>query len=189
MYRYLPVLTAVMLTAACSSVPAPVTSPYYQIPSGSKLVLKQTLTIPPNTASVYIQYGKVVSPQQKDNFYAHCWFTSWYVRDQPQLIKPDTFTITHSQQFEDVVSRGQSHMLAMNGPVTGVYDGGPMALDYSTVMYIHSDKQPAIRRFGCGYWENPDDAQHLTVAEMQKVLGSIARIELKKDQQGPVSAR
>lgn len=181
MRQFLPLMAGISLTA-CSSVPAPITSPYYQIPSGSKLILKRPLRIPPNTATVFIQYGKVVSSRQKDNFYAHCWFTSWYVRDQAQVIKPDTFTINDSQQLEDVVSRHTNTMLAMNGPGIGMNeDGGPMALAYSTVMHIHSDKQPDIRRFGCGYWENPDDAQHLTVAEMQKALGNIARIKIKTD--------
>lgn len=182
MRKFLPFVAGITLTA-CSSVPAPVTSPYYHIPAGSKLVLKQPLSIPPNTATVFIQYGKVVSPKQKENYYAHCWFTSWYVRDHAQHIEPDTFTITSSQQLEDVVSRHTNTMLAMNGLGIGMYEGGgPMALVYSTVMHIHSDKQPDIRRFGCGYWENPDDAQHLTVAQIQNVLGNIARIEVKDSQ-------
>lgn len=184
MRQFIPIVIGISL-AACSSVPAPVTSPYFQIPAGSKLVLKQTLTIPPHAARVYIQYGKVVTSKQKDNYYAHCWFMSWYVHDTPQTIKPGTFTITRSQKYEDVVLRHQDHMYAMNGLGMAMYqDGGPMALVYSTVMDIHSDRQPDIRRFGCGYWEDPKDAHHLTVAQMQKALGNIARIEINTEERG-----
>lgn len=182
MRQFLPLVAGISLTA-CNSIPAPVTSSYFQIPVGSKIVLKQALTIPSNAARVYIQYGKVVTPKQKDNFYAHCWFLSWYVRNSPQIIKPDTFTITYSQKRVDVVSRNANYMLAMNGSGIGIADdGAPTALDYSTVMHIHSDKQPAIRRFGCAYWERPYDAQHLTVAQMQKALGNIAKLEIRTAQ-------
>lgn len=166
--------------SACSTGPYPVTSPYYQIPAGSKLILKQTLTIPPNAGRVYIQYGKVVTPKEKDDFYAHCWFLSWYVLSTPQVIKPDTFIITKSEKFEDTVSRQPDHLFAMNGflGIGAYHDGGPMALEYSTEMHIHSDKQPNIHRFVCSHWETPYDANHLTVAEMQRALGHIAQIQL-----------
>ena len=168
--------------AACSSGPYPVSSPYYHIPAGSKLVLKQELTIPPNAGRIYIQYGKVVTPKEKDNYHAHCWFLSWEVLDSAQVIKPDTFIITNTQQLEDVVTRQVSHQFAMNGLGIGMYGGGsPLALEYSTEFRIHSDLQPAIRRFVCSHWENPDDAKHLTVAQMQKVLGQIAEIQLNTD--------
>jgi len=169
--------------AACSSRPYPVSSPYYTIPAGSKLVLKQALTIPANTGRVYIQYGKVVSPKLKDDFYANCWFLSWNVRDTAQVIEPDSFLITRSDQLEGIVSRTPDWQFAMRDVsyvLNHSNDGGPMALVYSTEMYIHSDKQPDIRRFVCSHWEDPIGARHLTVAEMQKALGDIAEIQLNR---------
>ena len=168
-----------LVLSACTTGPYPVSSPYFQIPPGSKLVLKQELTIPPNAGRVYIQYGKVVTPKEKDSYHAHCWFLSWEVLDTTQLIKPDTFIVTNSQQIEGVVMRDINIQLAMNGVGIGMNEGGgPMALEYSTEMNIRSDKQPAIRRFVCSHWENPLDAKHLTVAQMQKALGQIAQIQL-----------
>jgi hypothetical protein len=172
----LPILVSL---ASCSTGPYPVSSPYFQIPAGSKLVLKRELTIAPNAGRVYIQYGKVVSPKEKDNYHAHCWFLSWDVLDTAQVIKPDTFIVTKSQQLEGVVMRDTNLQFAMNRTGFGMSEGGgPMALEYSTEMSIHSDKQPAIRRFVCSHWEIPTDAKHLTVAQMQKVLGQIAEIQL-----------
>ena len=171
-----PILIAL---SACSTSQNPVSSAYYPIPDGSKLVLKQALTIAPDAGRVYIQYGKVVTPNEKDNYHAHCWFLSWHVFESAQVIKPDTFVITRTQQHEDVVALQTPRQYAMNGlAFTHDGDGGPLALEYSTELSIHSDLQPAIRQFVCSHWERPDDARHLTVAEMQKVLGDIAEIQL-----------
>ncbi len=178
MYRLLLAMVILSL-AACATGPVPVSSPYFRIPDGSKLVLKQELTIPPNAGRVYIQYGKVVTPKEKDDWHAHCWFLSWDVLERTQVIKPDTFIITHSQQLEDVAMRETSWQFAASQIGIGMTEGGgPMALVYSTEMRIHSDRQPAIRRFVCSHWEDPLDAKHLTVAQMQKALGKIADIQL-----------
>lgn len=179
MLRLLVPMVLLFNLAACNTGPIPVSSPYFQIPAGTKIILKQKLTIPPNAGRVYIQYGKVVTPKEKDNYHAHCWFLSWNVLEHAQTIKPDTFTVLRSQQLEDVVMRQHSLQFAANGPRFNMNDGGPMALVYSTEMRIHSDSQTAIRRLVCSHWEDPLDARHLTVAQMQKALGHIAEIQLK----------
>lgn len=173
-------LFLVFSVAACSTQALTPASPYYLIPAGSKIILKHELTIPPNEARVYIQYGKVVSAKEKDDYHAHCWFLSWDVLEHAQVIKPDTFTITSSQHLEDVVLRKSPLQYAALGVGSGSRDGGPMALVYTTHMSIHSDTQPAIRQFACSHWEDPLDAKHLTVAQMQKALGDIAEIQLNK---------
>jgi len=166
----------------CATGPYPVTSSYYRIPAGSRLLLKQTLTIPPNRARVYIQYGKVVSAKKKDQYYAHCWFLSSKVLDTAQIITPDTFIVTKTQKYEDDVQIQGTYLLAGLHGVTGTHsDGGPTAVEYSTTLTIHSDTQADIIQFVCSYWEDPLDAEHLTVAEIQKTLGDIATIELTTD--------
>ena len=164
----------------CITGPVPITSPYYRIPEGSQLVLKQALTIPPNTGHVFIQYGEVVTPKEKDQYYAHCWFQSWKVLDIPQIIQPDTFIVTATLKDENWVQTPGSYQLASAGIVAGFRggDGGPSAIEYSTELTIHSALQPDIRKFACNHWEDPADAQHLTVAEMQKALGDIAEIRI-----------
>ena len=111
--RKLLLLFPVLLLTACATGPYPVTSPYYQIPSGSQVILKQELTIPPNQARVYFQYGKVIKERDKDKYYPHCWFLSWKSRDTAQTIKPDTFTVIKTQKYENVVqlpTRGPAGM-------------------------------------------------------------------------------
>ena len=172
----IPILIAL---TACSSGPYPVTSPYYLIPAGSKVVLKQELTILPNAARVYIQYGRVVTPKEKNNYHAHCSFVSWKVLETAQVIKPDTFIVTNTQHREDIVMLKPARQVAALELSFGMFGAtGPQSLIYSTELTIHSDTQPDIRRLICGHWENPYDAYHLTVAQMQQVLGNIAEIQL-----------
>lgn len=167
-----------LLLTACSTQSLTPDSPYYLLPAGSKLILRQALTIPPNEGRVYIQYGKVVTTKEKDDWHAHCWFLSWKVLDISQVIKPDTFVITHSQHLEDVVSNQSPIQYAALKTDFSQQDGGPMALVYTTRTTIHSATQPNIRQFACSHWEDPLDAKHLTVAQMQRTLGSIAEIHL-----------
>jgi len=172
-------LFGILLLTACATGPYPVTSPYYQVPTGSRVELKQTLTIPPNRARTYMQYGRVVTAKQKDQYYPHCWFLSWKVFNRAQVIKPDIFIVTKAQKFEEVIQIPGPYLLAsLHGSIGLRQDGGPTAVEYSTRLSIHSDAQPDIQQFVCSYWEDPVDGKHLTVAEMQKALGDIAEIQL-----------
>ncbi|MBI1422407.1 MAG: hypothetical protein GC149_03000 [Gammaproteobacteria bacterium] len=180
--RYLLLLMSFLMLAACAAGPFPVTSPYYQIPAGSKLVLKQKLVIPPNESRVYIQYGKVISAKEKDNFEVNCYFLSWDVLNTSQEIKPDTFVVIKSTQNDKYVKRQTRTQLAMRGMGVVADSDSPYALEYSTEMVIHSDRQPRIRRFTCSVYEQPTDTRQLTVAEMQRALGKIVEIQLNTAQ-------
>ena len=180
MHKPLLFFLSLFLTA-CATGSYPVTSPYYRIPPGSQVLLKQALTIPPNQARVYIQYGKVIKAKDKEKYYPHCWFLSWKSLDTEQTIKPDTFTVIKTEKFENVVQTPTWYQYA------GIYGGiglgmkqddGPTAVEYTTQLTIHSDTQPDIRQFACNHWDHPVDGEHLTVAEMQKALGKIVEIKL-----------
>lgn len=175
------ILITLALTG-CATAPYPVSSPYYHIPAGSRLVLKQMLTIPPHSARIYIQYGKVITPRKRDQYYAHCWFLSRKVLDEAQFIAPDTFIITGTKKFEDYVQpQTEIRLASLADLASRRSDNGPTAIEYSTVLSIYSDSQPDIFQFICNHWEDPYDAEHLTVAEIEKTLGEIATIELATD--------
>lgn len=178
MHRYAPLLFALLLTA-CATGPYPVTSPYYQIPAGSHLVLKQGLTIPPEEGRVFIQDGKVKPAKQVDQYYPHCWFLSWTISKQATHITPDDFVVIKTEKNEDYVQREQPLMLASRFlSINGGMASGATAVEYSTTLNIHSEKNPEIRRFTCNHWEDPTDAYHLTVAQIRQTLGDIAEIQL-----------
>lgn len=191
--RILFLIWVLSILTACASGPYPVTSPYYWIPTGSRIELSQPLTIPPNTARVYLQYGKVVSPKEKDRYQPNCWFLSWKLLESGQTIQPDTFVVQSTQKSQDVVQNLSKIMLASRsmeidagvglgfgvgiGNNRGVFAGqAPLAVEYTTTLQIHSDKNPDIKQLACSHWDDPSGGEHLTVEKMQQALGTIARI-------------
>ena len=179
------------ILTACASGPYPITSSYYQIPVGSHIELTQTLTILPNTARVYLQYGKVVSPKEKDRYQPNCWFLSWKVLERTQTILPDTFIIKGSEKSQDLVQNISNIKFASRsmqvdvgvgigigaGNNMKVFSGDvPMAAEYTTTLQIYSDKQPDIQQLACSHWDDPSNGEHLTVEKMQQALGNVARI-------------
>ena len=169
-----------LLLAACQSGPYPVDSPYYRIPVGSQIIVKQPLTISANQARVYIQSGKPVSNKELDQYHPHCWFLSWQRLKQNQVIKPDTFNITRVQYFEEVVLRQIKAQYASLGQwAFRTSYGSATAVEYKTELTIKSEKNPEIRRLVCNHWEDPNDARHLKISEIKAALGKIAELVLK----------
>lgn len=178
MYKLIFIVTLAGLVG-CAGGPYPVSSPYYLLPAGSRLVLKQTLTIPPNRARVFIQNGKVVSEQEKDQYYAHCWFLSHKVLKTAQKIEPGIFTVIKTRKLENDVRLTSPIKLASLRFIGQMgSDNGVTAIEYTTELNIHSDSQPDIFRFACTRWEDPLDAEHLTVKKIEQTLGDIAKLEL-----------
>lgn len=187
----LVIVTAI--TQGCASGPYPVTSPYYQIPPGSQLVLHQALTIPANRARVYLQYGRVVSEKDKDRYQPNCWFLSWKLMETHQNIEPDTFVVVRSAKAEDYVKTVSNIKLASRSirvesgsgasigisSGTGVFGGdAPMATVFTTQLFIQSDKQPDIQMLECSHWDDPSSGEHLTVQQIQDALGSFATLQI-----------
>ena len=191
--------TALTLTiAGCATQQYPITSPYYRIPPGTRIVLNEALIIPPNTARVYLQNGKVVSPGEKDRYQPNCWFLSWKLSETtPQEIHPDTFIVTQTQKNEDYVQNFSKMSVASatvstevgvgvgigvgagNHGMFGPFSGDvPIATEYTTDIYIQSDTQPDIRRLACSHWDDVHTGEHLTVEQMQTALGKIATIQI-----------
>jgi len=180
MSKLLPLLV-LLIIPACQSGPYSADSPYYRIPVGSRVEVKKVLTIPANRARVYLQFGKSIQPGEVDQYSAHCWFLSWEVLNKNQTINPDTFIVTHVQEFEDHVLRQGTMLLASSRKVHfwGV-DGGSTAIEYSTEFTIHSDEQQNIRKLVCNHWEDPSDARHLTLTDIRMALNEIAEIHLNE---------
>jgi len=172
------ILIFTVLLTACLVEITQVSSPYFRIPVNSRVIVNTPITIPPQRARVYLQYGRVVS--KPDQYYAHCWFLSWQVLPTEQIIAPDTFIVKDSQKNEQIVQRRTNIQLADRSSRLVSHDpgGGPTAVEYLTELFIHSDKQPDIRRLVCNHWGDPSLGEHLTFAEIQAALGDLVKIEL-----------
>jgi hypothetical protein len=192
--RFLVLVAIISTAAACASGPYPVSSPYYQVPAGTGIELKQTLTITPNSGRVYVQYGKVVTPKERERYHANCWFLSWKVLETPQTIHPDTFIVKGSRKSQDIVQNQSAIKLAsldlqtaagtgfetVSGKGIGfLANASPMAAVFTTTLDIRSDRQPDIRQLACSHWDDVSSGEHLTVEQMQQALGDIARIAIQ----------
>ena len=163
------IIIAVCITLqACSSVQS-----YSDVTTENTLELKKRLVIPADNARVSIQYGKVVSQSQIDNYYPHCWFVSWKREKRAQVIEADTFKITAVREtYESVKLKTGGYRFSS----LAIADAGLTAIDYFTEIDIYSAKQPNIKRLICSHWEDPADAAHLNLKQIQNALGSIAII-------------
>jgi len=172
-------LLVLALTACQTTTEFPVTSPHYLIPVGSHLVLKQPLEIPPVAATVRLQFGKIVSRFNSQEFEPLCVFESRIVGEAAQRIEPDSFEIIR-------VRRDYNSTWAQAAPPTGLIkafasEGGSRQY-YKTELFLHSDKQPQILVMTCQHaWEpglGSFDLRPLTVAEIRQALGDYFSLQL-----------
>jgi hypothetical protein len=169
-----------ILLSACSALLAENTASE-MVPDGSHLIVNQLVVIPTNKARVYIQHGKVIAENQRDQYKPYCWFQSWKVLDVPQEIKPDTFKIKSSRRYEEMVHKASPLLLAASTHTQNTIQlslASVTAIEQNTVLYIHSENHPDIRELVCGYWDDPVDDRHLTLQEIRAALGDVVQLKL-----------
>jgi len=185
--RCFMLLAAALLLSACqTSYEGNEDSPYYRVPVGSKLILRQEVTIPPHLAGIFLQYGQIKPLSQINQYYPHCKFEVWKLRDAPQAVKPDEFTITKvTQEITQSVSAGNILLadvsIGIGMHVGGRDDGGSLDT-YVTRLNLRSPMQPDVFRLSCGQWSYPSTGQHVTISEMRKALGDVFTLTLASNQ-------
>lgn len=171
---------AVLLLSGCQSSPVKdINSPYYAPPVGSILQLHTPIELTQNVLNVDIQYGKILtSYSQLDTYYPNCDFE---IRDKfstPTTIHPDRFKIIRVLQNTEDVLLAPVQVAGLIG-VSG--EGSPSFVEYQTIMYLHSAKQPNVYRMTCKYWEDPADAEHLSIVKIREALGKVFSLELAEN--------
>ncbi len=141
---------------------------------GWQLTLNQNLTIPGQSAGVYLQYGKIVDEAEKDQYYANCRLEVRDPHDEPQTVKADTFTVDRVKWTEDDVSLYTPQYASIHI----ISAGGATADAYTTTLYLHSDRQPDVTQLICKHWEDPTGfAEHLSVKQIRDTLGEIFTLQ------------
>lgn len=162
-----------VLLGACQWPTTPDTrSPYYTVPVGSIVDLRQPVAIPSDKVGIYIQGGQRISGQLQA-YAPYCRLEVNTLSDTGRTIAPDRFTVTR-------VRHEVSYVEAARAVVPVQQDGGsPPAEIYATLLYLHSDKQPDVRRLRCAHYQYPPVfARHLSIDEIRTALGDIAHLEL-----------
>ena len=163
----MPFLLSCLLLSACASWPG------YRYPTGptpvpkiSSVTLNRPFTIRAGRASEYIQGGKIMLYSKISEYYPHCIFELRLPADKARTVQPDTFTVT-SIRRDRFMAWAAGRQFASDG------EGDYNMVMSSTVLSLHSDRQPQVFRLTCQELDDPFREHHVTTAEMQQALGEI----------------
>lgn len=166
--KYPIIIFLSLIIQSCTTVES-----YSDIVAGNILVVTKSLVIPAGKARVTIQYGKVASVTAVEVYHPRCWFVSRVIKNEAQIINAGEFRITKVREVYESVQRTTGFPFA---GLSLVSSSSPTADEYFTEMDIVSDTQPNITRLICSHWEDPNDAKHLTLKQINTALGSLAKI-------------
>lgn len=183
MYRQLTLMALASVLAGCHTAAryaGDENSPYYVVPAGSRVVLNQALTVPPEEAGVFIQNG-APRPRAQVSFYdPYCRLELKTVRGTPRTVAPDDMIVRRSmQQTLQTYTRipGEQYALLLLAAEPDDRDDGNSTLQtFATRMDLDSQKQPDVDRLICAMVGYRGEARHVTIAEMRRTLGDIATL-------------
>jgi hypothetical protein len=176
--------TLALVLAGCqSNRPHTEASPYYGYPRGLGISLVKPLEIPPDSATVRLQYGRVVARNGVEESQPHCIFEIATVRDTAQPVAPDSFAVTRIQRRVQTFSGMPvfPYYTDYNMKVGWGDDDYPSHLYYLTEFRLHSDRQPLVRSLTCQSNQMAAGIaimRHLTLAEIRGALGDYFRLDI-----------
>ncbi len=145
-------------------------SPFYSVPVGAVLELRQELTVPAQRVGVYLQAGALREYSGVNPYHPYCALDLRRRLDTPQTVRADRFTVVRSTQEIVQTVRLPGVRLAD--------DGDPGFEIYATVMELRSERQREVQRLTCGHWVYPPAQRYLTLAEIRQALGGLFALEL-----------
>ena len=146
---------ALALSGCQSGARNDVNSPYYRIPSGSKLILNQELNIPEGQAHIRFSQGRPVGGNS--GYTVSCRFD---VRNLgPRVVHPDSFLITRVENPQEWISQ-------------------PTTMLFSKIFYLQSASQPDVLDLNCQEWNDPLMGRDISVPEVREALGDYFTLEL-----------
>lgn len=168
----IPVLLSLSMLAGCAGTPDAVSSSNY-----GRLVLNQALTIPPNAATVRLQYGHVVAYNAVQEHDPFCVFELNTVADREQTAHPGRFAITRIGRSVETIAGLPT--LRRVRVTLGDDSGGISFLYYKTTFQLRDEAQP-VRALTCmsnQYMPGIPIMRHLTPEEIRGALGGIITLE------------
>jgi len=173
--KYWVVLCLSLAAAGCQSPGSyPIDSPWYQPAPGSEWVLNQVIEIPPDSATLRFQFGKIVHGVK--DFETNCVFELKTVKDTPQRVEPDVFVMTKVRSGSSILRAARDAAPGFVKVSSGSDDTGSIRYYYKTEMFLRSEKQPNVLMLTCQHaWDTGSSFQYErppTIAEMQQALGA-----------------
>jgi hypothetical protein len=178
------------LFAGCAPISmSDVSSSYYQLPANTTVIVRQTITIPPGTAHVTLQDGRIVTIDHLRRYEPFCEFEVNDVVESEQQVRPGRFAAARIIRQQLLGAKRQPVLLATNTATETANDAttGMMllaALDDTlrlneVRLRLHSAEQANVRELRCaGGWAFLSTVAYPTLAEMNRVLGALISIEI-----------
>lgn len=154
-------------------------SPWARIQPGSKIILHQTLTVPPGHARVFMQGGEVVAKVRLNQYLPHCNFETHSVSDGTLRIEADTFLVTNTYEGEEEVVFRNRPLRYVAWSWNGKDYNDPGMINLLVHHDLNSPNQPQVMRLTCHaglteIWE----AHYPSISDIRHAMGSIATLEL-----------
>lgn len=191
-YDRLPIVAAaVSLLAGCAPiVVTDVSSPYYRLPTTTTIVVRQTIAIPPGTAHVTLQDGRIVTIDNLRRYEPFCEFEVNDVLETEQPVRPGRFAAARIIRQQLMGASGQPMLLAANtiaenanrsgvAPLLVAVLDDPLRLN-EVQFRLQSADQMNVRELRCnGGWAFISNVAFPRLAEMNRALGALLNIEIE----------
>jgi hypothetical protein len=171
------VLIGTLALGACSTLESPnPASPYYAYPPGWVVRLNQPLQIDPDSATVRLQYGRIVprnSVQEQDPF---CIVEVNTVGATAQFLQPGRFEVVRVTHSISTLSATASPFVNPGYRKVG-FGGGdsPTFMYFITEFQLRDPDQPNLRSMRCAWNQmapgNRSLMRYLTLDEIRSALG------------------
>ncbi len=147
-----------------------------------RLVLLAVQSIPSESATLRLQYGKPVARNAVQEYDPFCVFEINTVSDSPQIVRPDTFRVTRTGHSISTIADASGLPYPTPIKVGLSNDHRPTHIYYKTLFWLHSEQQPGVRLLTCMSNQNLPGVypfmRHLTLREIREALGADFRLEI-----------
>jgi hypothetical protein len=188
--QFFAAVTASSILAGCAPINViDVSSSYYRLPAGTTVIVRQTITIPPETAHVTLQDGQAVGIDRLRRYEPFCELEVNDVLEREQQVRPGRFAATRIIRRQELGAQPRPARLAANTITASENDAAndpwtlallDDALRLNQVhLRLHSATQPNVRELRCaGGWAFTSTVAYPTLAEMNRALGALVSIEI-----------
>ena len=145
---------------------------------GAGLRLNHAIEIPPDSATVRLQFGHVVARNAVQEQEPHCIFELDTVKPEVQVVAPERLRIVSVRRREQTFS-GMPVLPGYGGLFR--HDDRPSHIYFMTEFRLKSATQPQIRSMTCQHNQASAGVtfmRHLSLSEIRSAMGSVFTLEL-----------
>jgi len=188
-FKYLTFLSllSVAWLSACSQVPTKQQNA--DLEKISQVTLLQAITIPADSARVFIQNGKTVLRSEFDQYEPHCRFKVQSIKPDLQTLYPEAFEVFEQQNDEENIASSQGVQVAgfsfgigINYNIASQDNNREPSYDLVHLFLKPTEKNPTIFRLTCAGGigtGNPSEGEETVRPDKEKmnsILKGIAKI-------------